>query len=483
MIDVYYTNTYDNFLNKDTLTPPNQITNVNSDAVVTDQGIDAAKIANLNVGTITVSTWGYIRSGKTSFTDAVNAGYYFSTDGLYVWSAGDATKLKYSIATWAFDYVGTISGRATSTIASSINSSGNLVSNVINTNLDTSAKQILWSFTFWASGAIAMNTDANNGLWISPGWLLGKNAGVTTFAIDTLGNATFKWDITGSTGTFWSVTINSGTIQWSTVAGTTNAPANNATVGATLWVNVSGGGTWTNQISNAGYITTITGNSITTGTITVGSSLVGLTVNTGWDIVMNSDNWTSYSEIIFNTTSVADKGWNLFFTATGWGGFQAGDFQFLPQTLNASSVVRLGMATVPCHLVVHGGISGGTVSGGSVYVGSYALTNPSGTLLYWNGSPIGGSTDLTNCTTNVTPDTANTRSVGTSGKPWLWMYSGTYYLNGWSNSIGFSSSQFQFNASLNTTGDFNCTSWNVNANRVLINSSGRMRLPVGSNLY
>ena len=56
MIDVYYTNTYDNFLNKDTLTPPNQITNVNSDAVVTDQGIDAAKIANLNVGTITVST-------------------------------------------------------------------------------------------------------------------------------------------------------------------------------------------------------------------------------------------------------------------------------------------------------------------------------------------------------------------------------------------------------------------------------------------
>lgn len=76
-----------------------------------------------------------------------------------------------------------------------INKDGNLIKEVINTKLNTSTKQILGDFTFGSSGAIKMITDANNGLWISPTGILGKKAGVTTFSIDTHGNAVFGGDI------------------------------------------------------------------------------------------------------------------------------------------------------------------------------------------------------------------------------------------------------------------------------------------------
>ena len=93
-------------------------------------------------------TGSIINFGKTSFTDSTNAGYYISSDGIYMGSASDVTKLKYDIGTGAFDFVGTVSSRSTATLASAINSSGNLITNVINTNLDTSAKTILGNFTF-----------------------------------------------------------------------------------------------------------------------------------------------------------------------------------------------------------------------------------------------------------------------------------------------------------------------------------------------
>lgn len=66
---------------------------------------------------------------------------------------------------------------------------------------------------------------------------------------------------------FQSITVTGGTIAWSTVAGTSNAPANNATVGAAFGSNISGGGSGTNQVGNNGYLTTITATSITTGTL------------------------------------------------------------------------------------------------------------------------------------------------------------------------------------------------------------------------
>jgi hypothetical protein len=51
-----------------------------------------AEFANL---TLVRGTFKY---GKTSFTDAVHAGYILDTNGIYMGSAGDTTYLKYTIA-------------------------------------------------------------------------------------------------------------------------------------------------------------------------------------------------------------------------------------------------------------------------------------------------------------------------------------------------------------------------------------------------
>lgn len=49
---------------------------------------------------------GTFKFGKTSFTDAVNAGYIIDSNGIYLGSAGDATSLKYTISTGALSLTG-----------------------------------------------------------------------------------------------------------------------------------------------------------------------------------------------------------------------------------------------------------------------------------------------------------------------------------------------------------------------------------------
>lgn len=99
-----------------------------------------------------------------------------------------------------------INGLAGSVIAGAIDANGNFIKEVISTNLNTQTKQILGSFTFGASGAIAIASDASNGLWLSPTGLLGKKAGATTFAIDTGGNATFGGTLVAAAGTLGTIT-------------------------------------------------------------------------------------------------------------------------------------------------------------------------------------------------------------------------------------------------------------------------------------
>jgi len=316
-------------------------------------------------------TGGKLNYQKTSFTDSTNAGYYIGKEGIYFGSASDTKRLKFDIDTGAFDFIGTIAGRDTNAIAFG-DQYGNLTKEVINAKLDTSTKEILGDFTFGASGAIKMNTDADNGLWISPTGLLGKKSGATTFAIDTSGNATFKGDITGSTGTFGSVTITSGSISWSTVGGT-GKPADDATEGATLGTNVSGGSTDANNIDNSGYITQIDADSITTGKLTVGSSGIGIKVNSGGDIVFESESYSTFSEIKFTKKNYNNAGWDIYFTATGGGGYNEGDLVFSPQSSNLSKTVSIGsfpLTTIGDYtdLAVYGDCNiSGTVSTGQIY--------------------------------------------------------------------------------------------------------------------
>ena len=100
-----------------------------------------------------------------------------------------------------------------------INNEGQVITDLINSKLNTQTKQILDGFTFGTSGAIKMIRDADNGLWLSPNGILGKKAGATTFSITTLGDATFAGLLmaaSGTLGTITSANITAGTFQTAT---------------------------------------------------------------------------------------------------------------------------------------------------------------------------------------------------------------------------------------------------------------------------
>lgn len=225
------------------------------------------------------------------------------------------------------------------------------------------------------------------------------------------GSQGILWDQSaGTLNVKGNITMSSGSITWASVTGPdytnvqgtkppagatvgatwgvnidgSNKPADNATVGATLGTNVSGGSTSTNYISNSGYITAITADSITTGTLTVGSSNVGIYVESGGDIEFESTDSSSISEIIFNRAGVANKGWNIWFTGDGGGGiYNAGDLQFMPQSNNDSDRVRFGSTGQSCAVVVHGSMNCNYAYATRVYIStSGRLQIPVGSDLY-----------------------------------------------------------------------------------------------------
>jgi len=117
-----------------------------------------------------------------------------------------------------------INGRDGTALATAIDSNANLVTDIINTKFDTDTKKILSDFTFAGLGAIRMNTDSNNGIWISPTGILGKKAGNTTFSITTSGDATFGGTLVAVSGTFGNITagvLTGVSINGSTITGAT----------------------------------------------------------------------------------------------------------------------------------------------------------------------------------------------------------------------------------------------------------------------
>jgi len=112
--------------------------------------------------------------------------------------------------------VGDIGSRPASTVSDAINADGNLVTDVINDALDTSASDILGDFTFGESGALTMQTDADNGLWISANGILAKKAGENTLTVTTAGDVTMIGTITASAGSIGGWNINSTSIYTGT---------------------------------------------------------------------------------------------------------------------------------------------------------------------------------------------------------------------------------------------------------------------------
>lgn len=177
----------------------------------------SVSVAGAVTATSITITGGTLKYGKTGFTDSTNRGYYLGNDGFYFGDAADATKLKFDIATGGLDYVGSFDNGilTTAILTGAISALGHFIDD----RLNTSTKEILGDFTFGVSGALKMITDANNGLWISPTGLLGKKLGVTTFSIDTSGNATFAGTLSGASGTFGTIT--SGSLTGVVITGST----------------------------------------------------------------------------------------------------------------------------------------------------------------------------------------------------------------------------------------------------------------------
>ncbi len=198
--------------------------NVSPIAFHTHNGVDSPILGHL-----TLANGGYVNSGKTSFTDSSHNGFWLGVEGLFVGSALDANKLKFNSSTGLLEYAGNVSGRASSVLASAIDSSGHF----IDTNLNTSAKTILGSFNFdstdysgalktgnitWnaATGAI---TGGSGGLFNKNGLVFASN-GVATITLDgATGSATFAGTLSGASGTFGTITA--GNISGVTITGST----------------------------------------------------------------------------------------------------------------------------------------------------------------------------------------------------------------------------------------------------------------------
>jgi len=183
-----------------------------------------------------------------------------------------------------------------------INSSNNLIKDVINDKLDTEAKIIKGSFNFGTSGALQIgNYEAgvSGDLKISPNGIVARNSSDDiTFAIDgTTGDATFRGDITGASGTF------SGDLE-----------ANSIKIGTNGWHVDSSGNMWwgssttysgaTIKISKAGIVNftsgifsgTLNAPSGTLGTIT-GGTITGADIQTassGLRTILSSNNLKFY---------------------------------------------------------------------------------------------------------------------------------------------------------------------------------------------
>ena len=91
-----------------------------------------------------------------------------------------------------------------------LNSSNQVIKDIVNANLDTQAKEILGEFVFSGSGAIAIATDTDNGIWLSPTGILAKKSGANTIALETDGDATFGGNLVAAFGTIGALSLATG---------------------------------------------------------------------------------------------------------------------------------------------------------------------------------------------------------------------------------------------------------------------------------
>ena len=239
-----YTENLDNFLNVDTISN-NQISSINVDSKVADGSLTTQKISNLKVDTIEVSPTGYIRSGKTSFTDTT-LGWYQSAEGIYFGSADDATKFKFRVDNGSIDFIGAHSWGSVGWIPMATIVSGNTsTADIVPTGLTCSSTTANVASDGSVSSSVVLTWDAIATTTFDHYVIRYKkasytyytylNANTNTITIEGLTpSVSYNFGV-ASVNKYGSVSAYSADITQTTATSTT-APATVSSTSATAWI-------------------------------------------------------------------------------------------------------------------------------------------------------------------------------------------------------------------------------------------------------
>jgi len=254
---------------------------------------------------------GTIKYGKTSFTDSTNAGYYIGSAGIYFGAAADASKLKYTIADGSFDFIGKMTPTIGSVLATSYLSGVVAQANlnlanmgwtqtcVFSINGATPATQVDWGAgTFTSTDGTVYNISAGNTgvmtaktyIYFRPG--VGTGESSTTYQVTTAATTAV-----GLGRVLIGVAQNAAVTATFILTETTQIVGDNIlvnTIAASKIVTgqlIVGTNVGLGTAQDSAGVTTIIGNTVTTGyvnalSITVvgavtAGSLTGLTITGG----------------------------------------------------------------------------------------------------------------------------------------------------------------------------------------------------------
>lgn len=267
-------------------------------------------------------TGGTINFGKTSFSDTVNAGYIFTSEGYFIGNAGDTRSIKYTIATGAYE----MKGVKITLLAVGSDIDGGYISSV----------------------SIQASSIANatiTGTKIASGTITATNITAATITSTEIANAT----ITGTdiaSGTITGTNITSATITGANIA--------NSTITATQ---ISGSaGITGGQIASG----TITGGNISAGTIT-GGNIDNLTITAA-----NITNLTITSSQIANSTITGGKVATNTITGGGSGNLASSTITAANIVAGTITATEIAASTITASKIAAGTITANEIAASTI---------------------------------------------------------------------------------------------------------------------
>lgn len=273
--------------------------------------IDAKKIKDLEVETITMSDDGYFRSGKLAFNDTSNAGWYQSSKGIYMGTAGDTKSLKYDVLAGTIVFKGvdlswsdiTGAGKPANNATVGAKAGTNLVDSSGNQLSDTAIKNKAIADGTYTGGTFISGTTIYSPS-ISAGTITGStiktsggsypSAQMDSDGIMITGTSSLSFQTSGGLSSGW---IGGGTYQKLTITNIYNDIIINAQANSVIFQSsVSAQGM---SASSLGVTADIgVGGSITpniTGSSNLGSSSKLFSNVHAYNLSLDGGNWINYT--------------------------------------------------------------------------------------------------------------------------------------------------------------------------------------------